>query len=230
MRAGSRLSGHADPLVRHLRPSEVGGLAELERASWPRSLQASADKIRHRLGLGHDCIVAEVGNTLTCAACYVLTSQSPFEETAFPTDFASFSSLPRTEPVMSSYAYSLCVRPEWRGHPTVFRVLDRLLEASRAAGARYLVADGRCPSFNGVAEQGPDRVARNPDFRSSIVRWQETGIRPSDQALIADPVLRFYKRYLRCRFLHLAPDFIPEDLASGGFRVIFAVDLGARHG
>ena len=213
------------PVIRPLHPSEVGALADLERASWPTSLQASGDTIRRRLDLGHDCIVAEVQGRLVCAVCYVLTAQNPNDRAAFPTTFAAFSSLPRTAPVVSSYAYSLCVHPDWRGQAAVFRVLDALLSTSREAGARYLIGDGRCPSFNGLAEPGPDRVMANPIFQETIERWHRTGVRPTDDQLIVDPVLRFYKRYLRCRFMHLAPGFIPEDLASGGYRVIFAVDL-----
>jgi hypothetical protein len=50
------------------------------------------------------------------------------------------------------------------------------------------------------------------------------------KAITTDPLLRFYRRLLNCEFLHLAPDFLPEDTSSGGYRVIFAKDLGQPDG
>jgi hypothetical protein len=95
---------------------------------------------------------------------------------------------------------------------------------SISIGARRLVADGRCPSYAGSLGP-PDRVEADDEFRRAIDTWRVSGIKPDDRTLVRDPVLRFYRRLLGCEFLYLIPDFIPQDIASGGHRVIFTAEL-----
>lgn len=184
--------------------------------------------VRRRLDLGHDSIGAEIDGAVVCAANYVLVADDPRDAHQFPLTFGEFSTLPRSEPVQSAYVYSLCVHPDWRGGPSVFRVIDSVLTTSRIAGATFVVGDGRCPSYNGSAADGPDRVEHSAEFQATIEEWKKSGIQPSDESLMVDPVLRFYKRYTNCQFLYLKPDFVPYDEASGGYRVIFAVDVTDR--
>lgn len=208
--------------IRHLRVGEESLLLELERAAWPKALQASMDLIRRRIGVGHCFLVAEGEQGFQASACFVHTSEDPTDTARFPTSFEAFSTLPKRKPVLSTYVYNLCVHPSSRGSSIVRRVGDAVIAEARNAGSRYLVGDGRCPSYAGAQGGNPDTVRLNQKFRTAIDRWRLTGIQPSDADLVEDPVLRFYKRILDCRFLHLAADFCPQDAASGGHRVIFA--------
>jgi hypothetical protein len=203
---------------------EEAALAALETAAWPGPLQASLETIRQRMQRGHRAMVAERDGTLIASACYIPTAENPFEEASFPRTFESFSSLRRSEPVQAVYVYNLCVHPRERDGTVVRTVMRKGIEDSLALGARYLVADGRCPSYAGAVEE-PDTVVADEEFRKAIDEWRSSGEKPSDRKLLRDPVLRFYRRLLNCQFLYLLPDFIPGDAAAGGHRVIFVSDL-----
>lgn len=211
--------------VRPLRADEVPALAALERAAWPGPLQASEDRISRRLTLGHCIFVAAQADRLVASLCFVPTSEEPFDRSRFPRDFDAFSTLARTAPVRSCYVYNLCVHPDWRGAPIVRPLMRAGVEHGRSLGARWLVADGRCPSYAGAVDEGPDKVRADPAFRAAIDSWAETGQQPADEELLRDPLLRFYRRMVDCKFLHLMPNFLPEDRGSGGYRVIFSSDL-----
>ena len=210
--------------VRLLVPGEERQLAALETAAWPGPLQASQDRIMRRMELGHRVMVAENDGKFIAATCYIPTANNPFDRCSFPKTFGLFSSLPRSEPVRSVYVYNLCVHPDQRGGSVVRQVIETGIHDAATIGARFVVADGRCPSYAGSTEW-PDTVGADSQFREAIDKWHSTGVRPSDAELIRDPVLRFYKRILSCDFLYLMPNFLPEDAAAGGFRVIFVKDL-----
>ena len=214
--------------VRPLEPSEVPALAALDAAAWPPSLQASEELIRRRLALGHTMLVVPAGDQLVAAVCFVATRELPFDAARFPRNFGEFSSLPRTEPVRSIYVYNLCVHPEHRGKNIVQSNLGAAIEFARALGARWLVGDGRCPSYAGTDGKGPEKVRASLEFRAALDEWAAGGKMPPVNVLIHDPVLRFYHRVLGCQFLHLAPNFLTQDTSSGGYRVIFVKDLGEQ--
>jgi len=212
--------------LRKLEPSnaDASRLARLERESWDMALRADIHTIRQRLSLGHQAIVAEQGDRFIAAVCYYHTSQEPGDFRGFPRSFRSFSSMPASTPVRSTYVYSLCVTPEERGRGSVQAVVDCVIADARAVGARIIVGDGRCAAYAGT-EHGPDRVRHDPVFQQAIDCWHRTGARPETRLLIRDPLLRYHSRRNGCELVHLAPDFLPEDRASGGFRVIFVKHL-----
>jgi hypothetical protein len=218
------------PGVRLLVPGEEALLAELEQAAWPLSLQASAEVIHERVRLGHTFLVMPGEQGLIASACYVYTHENPLDASNFPKTFAKYSSLPCSEPIVSLYVYNLCVHPAYRGQPVVRSLIDAVVGDACRVGANYLVGDGRCPSYNGTNGSAAEKVHCNPRFRQIIEQWHASGEKPPDAELIGDPLLRFYYRVLGCRFLHLMPDFIPEDVASGGYRVIFTKILDAGSG
>ncbi|WP_154674612.1 N-acetyltransferase [Mesorhizobium erdmanii] len=199
-------------------------MAAMEAAAWG-PLGASQETIRRRLSLGHTTIIAVAEHLVAGAIGFVETSQDPHDREEFPKTFSAYSSLARTGPARSLYVYNLGLRPDFRGTDMARRLLSQLTEHGRRVGARWLVGDGRCPSYAGAQDDFPDKVRPNPAFRRTIDHWHRTGVTPAVEALTRDPLLRFYRRVLQCEFLHLAPDFLPQDISSGGFRVIFAVDL-----
>jgi len=211
--------------VRLIGPGDVRGLAELEAAAWPGPLQAKEELIKRRLAFGHGIIVAATSNYLAAAVCVIPRAEPQFDAECFPRRFGEFSTLPRTDPVRSVYAYNLCVHPLHRGERVVRDVINLGIATIRDWGARWIIGDGRCPSYAGSRGEGPDRVRCDPAFRAALDGWRATGIRPSVDELVRDPVLRFYHRVLDCEFVHLAWNFLPQDSSSGGHRVIFVKDL-----
>ena len=132
--------------------------------------------------------------------------------------------------MLSLYVYNLGVRQDFRGTSVARGLLREMIEFGHRAGARWVVGDGRCPSYAGGQDGTPDKVLADGKFRQTIDDWHRTGKMPATGAIIRDPLLRFYRRLLNCEFLHLAPDFLPADTASGGYRVIFAKDISQGDG
>jgi ribosomal protein S18 acetylase RimI-like enzyme len=215
--------------IHPLTEDQVSQMAEMETSAWG-PLGAGEDAIRHRLALGHTMIAGSVENLIAGAICFVETSQEPHDKERFPKTFGAYSSMTKSEPPRSLYVYNLGVRPEFRGTDLARRLLSEMIEHGRRAGARWLVGDGRCPSYAGAQDGTPDTVLPDPGFRETIDDWHRTGVTPAVKAITRDPLLRFYRRLLNCKFLHLAPDFLPEDTSSGGYRVIFAKDLDQSDG
>lgn len=204
-------------------------MAALEQAAWSGGLQAGVDTIRRRLALGHIMMVAEAADgRLAASVCFTPTAEEPFDRARFPASFAAFSALPRSEPIRSIYVYNLCVHPDFRGPATVRPLMAQTVATYLPLGARWLVGDGRCAAYAGSQPGAPDKVRADPVFRAAIDHWHRTGEQPADEVLMREPLLRFHRRQLRCRFLHLMPDFLPEDVSSGGFRVIFVADLASN--
>jgi hypothetical protein len=211
--------------LRHAGIEDIPALAALEAAAWPGPLQASQELFHRRLNLGHGIIVAATPEYLAAAVCVIPRAEPQFEAACFPRDFAAFSTLPRTDPVHSVYAYNLCVHPSHRGERVVRDVIGLGISTISEWGARWIIGDGRCPSYAGSGGEGPDRTRPDPVFRAALDQWAATGTRPPLDMLIRDPVLRFYHRVLDCEFVHLARNFLPPDASSGGNRVIFVKDL-----
>lgn len=201
----------------------------LEAAAWSPPLRASEPAIRRRLDLGHIMMVARAADgRLAASLCFTPTVEEPFDRDSFPATFGAFSSLPRSEPARSMYVYNLCVGPDFRSLETTRGLMQASLALCRAMGARWIVGDGRCAAYRGSLPGAPDNVRADPKFREAIEAWRRTGQKPSDRELIRDPLLRFHYRQLKCRFLYLMPNFLPEDLSSAGYRVIFVADANER--
>ncbi|RAZ86628.1 N-acetyltransferase [Mesorhizobium hawassense] len=203
---------------------DVAPIAAMETAAWG-PLGASERTIRRRFSLGHTMIGAGVDDVVAGAICFAETTDDPHDTAKFPKSFADYSSMPTSAPALSLYVYNLGIRPEFRGTNMARGLLREMIEYGRRVGARWVVGDGRCPSYAGVQDGTPDKVLRDEEFRQTIDSWHRTGKIPSTRAITRDPLLKFYRRLLDCEFLHLAPDFLPEDVASGGYRVIFAKDI-----
>ena len=205
--------------------ADIPALADLEAAAWPEALQAKEDLIRHRFTLGHMMMVVDAGRYLAGAVYFVSTSETPFDAARFPRSFAQFSSVTRSMPVNSVYAYNFCVHPAHRGERFLRQAIGAATLAFRQTGASWLFGAGRCPSYAGSAGEGPGKVSADAEFRAAIDGWAQTGQMPELAMLIRDPILRFYYRMFNCRFLHLARDFMPEDVSSGGHAVTFVQRL-----
>jgi len=149
-------------------------MVEMETAAWG-PLGAGEGTIRRRLLLGHSMIAAFAGNRIAGAICFVETSQDPHDRVNFPKTFAAYSSMARSVPVLSLYVYNLGVRPEFRGTAMARRLLSEMTEHGRRAGARWLVGDGRCPSYAGAQDGTPDKVVSDRKFRQTIEDWHRTG-------------------------------------------------------
>lgn len=207
-------------LTRH----DLHAIGLLEKACWPAALQASPDILQSRFDSGHTMIGAWQGNALLGLIAYRHVMFDPDDIEAFPKDFTEFASGPRQQVFNAVYGYNMSIHPAMRGSHLIRDLLSDAIDRVRAEGCRYIVGDGRCPSYNGGVESGRT-VRQSMEFHMAINRYVSGGHFPTVKEFIADPTLRFFYRTMHCRFLWILPNFFPGDLASGGFRVIYCVDL-----
>jgi hypothetical protein len=213
------------PTITLMDADDISAMWALEKAAWSPPLQADIGMMTARARLGHTFLGAWAGDELIASCCFALSRLDPFIAGEFPRTFDEFSSIARSMPPLSGYVYNFCVHPTRRGEHVVRPLIEAAIKIMRDNGCRYLVGHGRCPSYAGAAASAPDSVKFNPAFRSLIDNWRTTGVKPPDNEIILDPVLRFYKRVLSCEFVYLKPDFLPADTASGGHAVSFIKTL-----
>lgn len=207
-------------LTRH----DLPAIHLLEKACWPSELQATPAVLESRFDSGHTMIGAWQGNQLRGLIAYRHVMFNPDDAKAFPKNFVEFATGLRQREFNAVYGYNMSVHPLARGSKLIHQLLSGAIDKVRAQGCRYIVGDGRCPSYNGGVECGK-KIKQSTAFRAAIDRYMSSGAFPSMTEFLADPTLRFFHRTMRCRFLWVLPDFFPGDLASGGYRVIYCVDL-----
>lgn len=203
-----------------LQISDVPAIALLEQACWPPGLQASAETILQRLEYGHVMMGGVLGEELVAVMCWRYANFTPDDFSSFPKTFIEFSTQPNVEPHNAAFVYNLCVHPKFRGSNVVRELFLAGLARRHTSNCQYLVADGRCPSYNGI-ESATESIKPSATFRAAIDRYTNGGDFPSLKEFTADPILRFYRRTLHCEFVTVIPNFMPADIASGGYRVIY---------
>ncbi len=201
-------------------PADIDPIMELEAKAFDPELQASRQTVLDRFALGHHMLVARLrdpgqGGRLVGQISFSFIRFSPDDPSSYPTTFKAHSSQPVLPDANTVCLYSLGVDPADR-RVVLFRdLVEGALAMGRQAGLEHAVADGQLPSYN-----GNDQVKARPEIRRMLERFRETGAMPSDAEFLHDPALAMYRRLTACRFYKLLPDFIPEDTASGGWRVL----------
>lgn len=207
-------------LARH----DLPAINLLEKACWPVELQARPDLLLSRFDSGHTMIGAWIENHLLGLIAYRHVTFYPDDIEAFPKNFVEFASGQRQDEFNAVYGYNMSVHPEMRGSGLIRNLLTGAIDRVRAEGCRYIVGDGRCPSYNGGEESGKI-IRQSPVFKAAIDRYMQGGAFPTMEEFLADPALRFFHRTMHCRFVLVLPDFFPGDQASGGYRVIYCAEL-----
>lgn len=204
-----------------LRADDIERIMELETTVFDVSMRAERSTILHRFSLGHVMSGAEdaTGRLVGAIGFSAANLGGPGFE-GLPATFKEYSTQPVPGAAGTLCIYSLGVVPAARGISSPRLLIDSAFEYGRRHGLRDVVADGPLPSL-----AGSDQVRPRPGVRWMIERYVETGEFPEQKAFLQDPVLALYFRLTRCRFVKLLPDFLPEDTASGGWRVLLHRDL-----
>lgn len=210
--------------VAELTRRDLPAIDLLEKACWPAELQASAALLESRFDSGHTMVGAWLENRLLGLIAYRHVMFDPGDIEAFPKNFVEFASGQRQDQFNAVYGYNMSVHPEMRGSSLIHNLLSGAIDRVRAEGCRYIVGDGRCPSYNGGEESGKI-IRQSPVFKAAIDRYMQGGTFPTMEEFLADPALRFFHRTMHCRFVRVLPDFFPGDRASGGYRVIYCAEL-----
>lgn len=205
--------------------SDVNKLVELENKSWVPELQASRETILKRLELGHImlCVPNSEGNKFIGKICFAYSNFSPRDFNSFPKKFIHFANPIFTFFRNAAFIYDLDIDPEYRGGGKLASFLIKeAIRKAKKIGCKYVVGDGRCPSYNGSRRE---KIKKSLDFRKEIDTYLKEVKFPAQNDFLLDPILAFYHRITGCNFLWIIPDFIPEDKASGGIRVILYKEI-----
>lgn len=194
---------------------DIDRIMALEARAFPPAMQASRQTVLHRFSLGHLMLGAGEGPRLIGTVAFSPIRFSPEKAHEYPSTFKAHSTQPVPPEPDTVCIYSLGIEPALRQVSVVRDLVRSALDCGRRMGLRQAVGDGQLPSFN-----GSEQVRARPEVRAAVERFVATGRMPSDQELLADPALAMYQRLTGCRFLRMLPDFIPEDEASGGWRVL----------
>jgi len=207
--------------VKSLCVKDIPAILELENACWLPGLRANEVILRKRFEMGHLSLGILINEDLVGMTSFSYSHFSPGDTGGLPVTFSGLSSRLMGDNYNTAFAYNLNIHPRVRGGMMIRELLTAGLNRMREDGCRYLLGAGRCPSYNGSMWAGIEAIQPSPEFRKTIDDSMLTGTLPVTGDLIVDPVLRFYQRTLDCIFLKIVPDFLPGDVPSGGFGVIF---------
>ncbi len=150
---------------------------------------------------------------------------SPDNRAAFPPTFRQFSTLPVPRDYNAAFLYNLEVDPAARGGRAAATLVRAALDRAQRDGCTWAVADGRPSSYRGSTRCEQERARHDPEFARAIDACLAGGPFPPKEQLLRDPTLALYHRLTGCEFLWIMPDFVPEDSAAGGIRVILFGNL-----
>jgi len=207
--------------VKILCADDVPAILELENACWLPEIRASEETLRTRFAMGHISMGIFVGGHLVGLTSFSYTRFNPDDPSGLPETFKQFSSRPRHSDHNAAYVYNLNIHPDYRGELLTRKLIWTGIEQLREDNCVYMLGAGRCPSYNGSLGADIETIQPSHAFRKAIDDAMQSGTLPATSELIVDPVLRFYRRTLGCKFLKVAADFLPGDRPSGNFGVIF---------
>ena len=199
---------------------DIQRIMELETKAFEPAMQASEETVLERFSRGHSMIAVADRQRLVGAIAFSRIRFSPHDLSGFPTTFKAYSTQPTADDADTLCLYSLGVEPAGRVVATTRLLVHTALGVGRLDGMVKAVADGPLPSFAGNAQ-----VERRPAVGQMLERYMETGEMPAQHDFLQDPVLALYHRLTNCQFLALFPNFLPEDTASGGWRVLLYREL-----
>lgn len=208
-----------------LGPRDVDRIVAIERASFAPALQADRDVVLERFDLGHTMIGARDSDRLVGLISFSYARFSPQDFDGFPKTFRKFSMQPIPNDYNAVFIYNLEINRAKRGRGHARLLLCEALDQAKAAGCKYAVGDGRISSYQGADRCVQEHVRRKTRLNEGIDRYLNGGRFPTTEEFLADPTLALYHRLTGCEFLWILPNFIPEDRAAGGCRVIVFGEL-----
>lgn len=199
----------------NLGPRDIDRIMELEQAAFDTTIRARPETVLKRMSMGHQLLGAKIDDQLVGAIGFSTTTLGPDDFSGVPTTFKEYSTQTVPAGADTVCIYSLGIVPKARSLSCARLLIDSAFDYGRVHGMARVIADGPLPSF-----AGNEQVRPRPEVRRMIERYLATGEFPSRSDFLKDPVLALYARLTGCDFVRLIEGFLPEDLASGGWRVL----------
>jgi len=209
----------ADPEVVWLDAGDIDKIMDLEVNAFEPAMQARRETVVERLSLGHRMLGATEGQRLVGTIAFSAAKLGE-ELSGLPSTFKEYSRQPVPPDPDTLCIYSLGIEPSARGLSLARSLIHSAFAWGRGHGLPRVIADGPLPSL-----AGNEQVTARPAVRRMIDSYLETGRLPTEAEFLQDPVLSLYRRLTGCRFKALLPEFIPEDAASEGWRVLLYLDF-----
>ena len=206
--------------IRPITEGDLPDLVSLESKCWPVAMRLEAHVLRQTLVWEHTVIGAFSNDVLIGLVAARYGCFDPNNWISFPTTFAAYFQRPSKATANAALSHSLNVDPAHRCKGVATKLIRALIDQSLRDGMDFLVAVGRCPSYNGSNEP-TGSCEMSPQFRAAMDRFFAGGEPLKLEEYLADPLLRYYHRLLQCQFCSPLKDFLPEDKASGGHNILF---------
>lgn len=186
---------------------DIDKLMELERKSWIPELQVSRKITLKRLEMGHIvlCVPDSNDDKFVGKICFRHSNFSPDDFNSFPKTFDRFANQSHdlSHNANTAFIYDLDIDPGHRGGGKIASFLiKKSIERAKKDGCKYVVGDGRCPSYNGSKRE---RIKKSLGFKKIIDAYLKEGKFPKQKDFLLDPILAFYYRIVHCKFLWVIP-------------------------
>jgi hypothetical protein len=217
---------------------DLDQIMDLENEVCSDLIRANKEKIKKRLDLGN--VMMGCKNTegkLIASVGFRYGFFNPDDFKLFPTTFTNFSDPdPNFVKPNAGFIYSMNVLKEYRtlavsknGLKPKFipgLILDAVLSRMKQEGLTYLLGDGRPAFFNGSKEDIEfEAYEEDPVLRDILSRYSSGLNIPTEEEkvkLMEFPVFKSYNKLLGggLKISWIIAHFFPEDIPTGGYRVI----------
>lgn len=210
----------AEPELSELHLADLDEMVALEARAFAAEIRATREKYALRFARGHTAIGLRRDGKLVGIASFRAATYSVDAPHGFPRTFEQFSNAWHVPGGRAMAFYNLGLDRDQRNLKHLRWLLRGAFGRARELGCEVMFADGPLMSLT-----GNEQIAPAAELQRAISRFANEGVFPNDTEFLRDPILATYHRLTGCRFLWLLPDFIPEDSASAGWRVILYLEL-----
>jgi len=206
-------------MIVELFETDLAEIMDFEKVAFEAAIQANLETYRQRFRKGHVMLgLRKQGIQGVISFSYgIFDPNDPF---TIPKDFGNWSTQSVPSNYNTAFIYNLGLSPTTRGTGAIQGLIFAALRRAIMDGCHQVLAEGPVPSYSGTRH-----VRANPDIRASLDAHAAGGAFPDEELLFRDPHLALYRRICHCKILRIMPDFLPSDVASGGFRVMLFRDL-----
>ena len=216
----------ATTAVRKMSATDADRIVALERRCFIPPLQVTREVVLRRLALGHSMFGIEFEAQIQALICMRFGWFDPGRADIYPATETEHCLLPNEATRNAAFIYNLEVDPDCRGSLLVRDLILFALGDAIRSGCRFAVATARIPAYNGSDPKYPqESVPQCAQFRGAIDRYLEGGPYPTREEFLLDPCLALYNRFGTCNFSPILRNFSPDDIPSGGMRVVCWRDI-----
>jgi hypothetical protein len=206
-------------MIVELSEQDIPEIMTLEKEAFSIEMQASELMYKKRFDLGHILLGLRLNN-LKGIISFSYGMFDPKKPETIPGDFYTWSTQRVPPQFNTAFIYNLGLSPELRGTQAVRELIIKALERAETDGCFQLLGEGPIPSYAGNTD-----TQCIPDIKTALDSFALGGEMPSQSLLFKDPHLALYRRVCPCSVIRIIPNFLPEDVASGGFRAMLFRDL-----